>query len=343
MERTDNIETISTIKKNGSLSFGYFTDMVNMMGFMAVKLKMMKQNTYDSIMECINLADLNNVDFKVKEFPLLEDDLEYRFNDFMVEGADEKYKYLIYVSMNYPEEDMQPEEENDEQFEEIKNKDFLINKIEPPESTSISITRMEIGKPEAIAQFDYEKKSWIQVDIKKATGYTQKQVEILKSNNAVKIEILMGYKNMFGPVSDKRFRKLLSDNDKIINLYKQTSRFMKFSFYDKNTIILNHVSCCPGSIVRYKDGQYTLDAGTDEYSETVFQTDDEEHINIILENMYDRVFYDDTIAIIPLSEESLAIVRQNGSVEYLHPFEKKGMEASEKEKGVLKRFFESLE
>lgn len=325
MERTDNIETISAIKRKGSLSFGSFESMEKEFEFMSEKLKLMREYTYDTILDNINMAGLDSIDFEVNPIHLLETDTQNRFDDFTIEGADDEYKYIISAYMHYPDDEEHSEDS-----------------IEIPEYMATSIVRMAANNPEILYQFDFEKQEWEKLSVKDATGFTKKQVEIIKSEDTVKREILIMYQHMYGTISDKKLDKLFVDNKNIISLYSQTKRFTRFAFKDQNTIILMQSTCVAGNIVKYANGKYSLNAGTEYLMEPIVETESEDDMREVLYDIFDRAFYDDMIALVPLSEESIAIVRQNGAVEYMHPSSSNTNDATKEEKGVLKRFFDEI-
>ena len=73
-----------------------------------------------------------------------------------------------------------------------------------------------------------------------------------------------------------------------------------------------------GLSVTFHNGTYELNAvAHEQIIETILKTESEKEIQSVLTNMLDRKFYPDSVAIVPLSSNSLIDVRRNGNYEYL--------------------------
>ena len=138
----------------------------------------------------------------------------------------------------------------------------------------------------------------------------------------------MMYRNEYGNIDDKDFNKFCDDNKAIIELFRRADRFTYLIVFDKHKLVLLPNSNYDGGMVTYEDGFYCLCSSfLCEPLKKVYKTKNIDDILITMANIFDKCFYEDTIAVVPLSDLAFAVFRGSGNIEIF--FQNTGKERSE--------------
>ena len=138
----------------------------------------------------------------------------------------------------------------------------------------------------------------------------------------------MMYRNEYGNIDDKDFNKFCDDNKAIIELFKRADRFTYLTVFDKHKLVLLPNSNYDGGMVIYEDSFYCLCSSfLCEPLKRVYKTKNIDDILLTMANIFDKCFYEDTIAVVPLSDLAFAVFRGSGNIEIF--FQNTGKERSE--------------
>ena len=236
--------------------------------------------------------------------------------------------------MGYDDEMGEDEEEDYSDFEAMLDDDYDDegydkDVVDAPDSTCVCLIRSEKENKTVCQQFDFEKEEWVHLDYEDFTGLTSDQVSILSAgDDPVKSNILMMYRNEYGNIDDKDFNKFCDDNKAIIELFRRADRFTYLTVFDKHKLVLLPNSNYDGGMVTYEDGFYCLCSSfLCEPLKKVYKTKNIDDILLTMANIFDKCFYEDTIAVVPLSDLAFAVFRGSGNIEIF--FQNTGKERSE--------------
>ena len=333
----DNIETINLTPRKGVIDLSFFDDLTDQLKFKTEICETTRDFVKDALEDAVSRSDIGHVDLSMQDASEFEDGLESddnRLNGVVYSGEDDKYTYFVSVMMGYDDEMGEDEEEDYSDFEAMLDDDYDDegydeDVVDAPDSTCVCLIRSEKENKTVCQQFDFEKEEWVHLDYEDFTGLTSDQVSILSAgDDPVKSNILMMYRNEYGNIDDKDFNKFCDDNKAIIELFRRADRFTYLTVFDKHKLVLLPNSNYDGGMVTYEDGFYCLCSSfLCEPLKKVYKTKNIDDILLTMANIFDKCFYEDTIAVVPLSDLAFAVFRGSGNIEIF--FQNTGKERSE--------------
>lgn len=333
----DNIETINLAPRKGVVDLSFFDDLTDQLKFKTEICETTRDFVKDALEDAVSRSDIGHVDLSMQDASEFEDGLESddnRLNGVVYSGEDDKYTYFVSVMMGYDDEMGEDEEEDYSDLEamlddDYDDEDYDEDVVDVPDSTCVCLIRSEKENKTVCQQFDFEKEEWVHLDYEDFTGLTSNQVSILSAgDDPVKSNILMMYRNEYGNIDDKDFNKFCDDNKAIIELFRRADRFTYLTVFDKHKLVLLPNSNYDGGMVIYEDGFYCLCSSfLCEPLKRVYKTKNIDDILLTMANIFDKCFYEDTIAVVPLSDLAFAVFRRSGNIEIF--FQNTGKERSE--------------
>lgn len=300
-----NIETVdmsAVCKKTRKIDISLFLKLSDEYEMISNIYKVTGQALSGAIDQMTKAIGLDTINFKLASSQKLENLLMCSHGSLPplpITGSDDEYSYTIIAN--------------------VHSNDSHGNSPE----ISATIYRMVNNNPmDGFWVYDFRLMDWMIISYANHLGYTQKQFDILQnksdSDAAILLRVIKTNKKI---LPDSAFEELYKKNKKILDLYRKTDLFMSLDFDQEaqETFLAPLKSdAVDGLSVTFHNGTYELNAvAHEQIIETILKTESEKEIQSVLTNMLDRKFYPDSVAIVPLSSNSLIDVRRNGNYEYL--------------------------
>lgn len=253
------------------------------------------------------------------EFTLLNREGNYLFDritksgnhvpSLTMTGEDDTYTYFICINPDYsgaPPNNMEP--------------------AVMPKGASASLIRiLKDGDMRKSWQYDFSMEKWNERTCMESIGLTERQFEMLHSckhfYSPYALLVIMA-KERFGRLSDEAMDLLFKKNERILTLAKKTQIFTSLSWLPgpKNEIFIRPLSSDAknGLAVVYQNEKFGLyTSAKTELFDCAYETESMDEMEKILKDMLNQKFESGTMAIVPLSKESMMVMDKHGDCSFL--------------------------
>lgn len=293
--------------------------------------KEMINNVMDNIVPELGLE---HVDFEVGNMDDFIESMQEesnRMSGVVLYGEDNIYIYRIGVYAYYEDEE-----------------DYDNDELELTNISKFSVMRIPRESPEFenYEEYVFDQGKWTKAVIDKLK-FTPKQLKMIENSKNLdqgKIVLLLILKdyNML-PISDKNFDEMCRKYRGLLEIYNETSRFVDLDVMEDGSIRLYPMLDYDGINVSYEKGTYKLNLCCgDEILQTIVNTTDKKEIIQMLGFMLDKSFIPDTVAVLPLSKDTMVSLTVSGDLT-IFSLRKRNYTLSKKEESLIETYFDACE
>lgn len=251
----------------------------------------------EGVIEQARLDKLHFIIVNMEDVLEIEDmEIEGQLPALQMGAVDENYTYELYI---YPEESSDDDEDGIEFY-----------------STVLRVRNAEEDENFQIENYDFDNEKWVRVNTEDVTGYTSKQMAMLRKDSSSATKLLEAFHFCNEKIiSDSSFEKLKKENQKLITLEKEVTSLVDFDFTHPRKANLIPDDDFTGLCVQYYKDSYCLRQyfESDKPGSIVYSTKSVAEMATVLRRILDRKIDVSTLVVVPLSDSAVVEISVSGA------------------------------